>query len=600
MEPNQYYSMKKILAPILFLVTFVVLTSQASALRIENITFIPDRNHISAGAPFIAMANVDQNQSVRVMWSAPEGEMAEYHHGLFPLIKGKFFCFFSEEKENTCGPPIFTQSGTYNFNVKAINHQGQIDQVNRTKVPVGGIKMDVVRVIENRTLYLTVHPYKAVNYVKYDVYDDQLKKKKTGEMERARFGFVQNITFPPGNHYVALYTKSKNDTGGQVFPVSVGAVSPNRTEYNLIDADEISISGLLLEKNEHYEQRNFHMTNLADRTLANLSVRVPANISPYLNVSLQKASLSPGESSYFTVMLDNIDTPMGIRSEAYFLSNSNRVGKTDVKIDVSIKGREPSAEPLVEISNPIWEEEALVETISKTFTLNNKADSALKSITYSASSGIKDIVTVDLPSSVSPQSAADINITLSPTSSGKNTGIVTIETDAGQAQLFVNVHFYDDITGEIDSAQNELDIFVQGLSAKQQAQLSGLTESISTELQSAKSKLEFGSYSLAQDKLDSAQDKLSTLKDAVGVSPTSGYCGDGTCGPGESAMDCPEDCGQEDNETRSPAGQPPGGSDWVGITLIIIIIVVVAVGAWFYFTRMREAKGWEEEIEEEY
>jgi hypothetical protein len=606
--------MKKLL---LFLIPALLLIPLTSALQVTDITFIPDRNHLSKNSPFILIVDFDDNQSVRVEWAVSEGLFELYKYGGIPKVKGRFICLFSTDIKNNCGPPIFTEADQYNLQIIAVNDQMEVVTVNSSdpklgRIKVGGIVITSKIKTDNQTLHITSVPVGTiVNWMKYKVYDEDFNLVKEGTFEVDEFDrYLKNISLQSGEYYLSIYTESSSDRGGYVTPITVGKVSGEGAAYD-IEATDIGLTGfnsILIKKGETFRKGNYRLINKKNETISNISVTVPPQYADYISIELQNDSIRAGRSIYFTFELHGIQSAMEIRTVAKVLSNSIQVGEINIKADVGVEGKASSVQ-MVEITSPIWTGDYLVGETSRVFTVKNKADASAENITVTYSGSVKNIIDdVKYPLSIPAGASEKINVTLSPTSAGRKTGVITISTDNGNAYIFIDVNFFDDISSDISGLRTEFENLKDQLSAPQTADYSSIISEITGSLSNSDTFFSSGNYVSAERELEKARTVLEILKAITGTAPAAHYCGDGKCGADEKengSSECIKDCGvdcDDDGVKESwscgTPPQPPAG-DMTGIILILLLIVVAAVGIWFYFTKIRSSE-WEEEIEEGY
>ena len=123
----------------LILLASVFASCVEAQLSQPQITFIPDQ--LSAGSSFAIVVDPgDVEGSARITWVSGEG------YGLFPLIDGKYMCYFSGTDSNSiCGPSPFklptTEGYPYLMDINTVDSEG--NQGNTSiNIEVGGLKLD--------------------------------------------------------------------------------------------------------------------------------------------------------------------------------------------------------------------------------------------------------------------------------------------------------------------------------------------------------------------------------------------------------------------------------------------------------------------------
>lgn len=607
--------MRKLL---LSLTILLFCTPLISALQVRDITFIPDKNHLSKNSPFILIVDFDENKSLRVEWAVSEGLFELNKYGGIPKVNGRFVCFFSTHEKNNCGPPIFIKSDTYNLQIIAVNEKQDFVIVNSSdpklgKIKVGGILFQTEIQEGKNTIYVTTIPSLIVNWVKYKVYDTDFNEVKEGTFEKGLYNlYFKNITLSKGEYYLSIYAESDADKGGYVVPITIGEVHYKKAKYD-IEATDVDLTGfnsILLKRGQKFRKGNYRLINKKNETISNISIIVNPNISKYISIKPQNDTIPAGRSVYFTFELHNIQTAMEIRTIANIVSNSKKVGEINIRVDVGIEGKQAISQ-MIEIVNPVWIGDYIVGEVSQTFSIKNKGETPAENITYDIPVNLKNIIkTINHPTSIPSGSTEKINITIESFSPGRKTGILTISTDIGTAYIFIDLFFFEDISIEISNIETKLNNLKDKLSATQRAEYSSLISEVENALSNSNIFFNSGNYVSAERELEKAKTVLDAIETITG-SATEAYCGDGVCDLNENETVCPEDCGDIEEKCGDGFCDPgeietcpedcpkTSNGNIMVVILIVILIIIIAVSIWFYFTKIRTTS-WEEEIEEEY
>jgi hypothetical protein len=591
--------MRKVLLSSLFVVFIILLSSSVNAqytqLQITDVTFIP--RTVSAKSGVIVVAEVEGEGSIRVSWYSPTYFGGGYNviGNLFKIDDGKYICYFSNtDQESMCGPSPFIEPnmGDYIGNpptefivwAQSPLKEEQNEMTSKTEqVYVGSIKLNPVLTVEGGKLYMLVYPNNIVTSVKYEIYDKKINKLAEGELEwdPVKGGYTKGIPYSDNYYYVAFSALSSNDAGGNVVRIPRETENQTGISANLIIDDIVIHDAVVMKNMQTTFHRLFKITNLGN-TLTNLRVDVPSALSSYLEIDLENTTLQTNDTIYMDVIIKNIAADTDIRTTANLMSGNEKVGEIKVNIEVSVIKGEVST-TLPRITPATWSDEYELGVVDKEFVISNNAGLDIYGINYTASGEIKNIISVETPKQLTAYSTEKIKMRLNPRSAGTKTGVVSINTNAGSIEIPISVTFYEKVLDKVSAAEQSLQELESKMTDDQKTKLSQVLTNIEDDIQSAKTYSTRGNYKEAVKEIEKAEAKI----DILGKIIASGL-GTGTI-----------DTGQPNGYTV-----PDSGDEGSNLTLIIIISIIgvgAAVGAWYYFTKIRKSEEeWEEEIEEEF
>jgi hypothetical protein len=167
---------------------------------------------------------------------------------------------------------------------------------------------------------------------------------------------------------------------------------------------------------------------------------------------------------------------------------------------------------------------------------------------------------------------------VSPFSGGVYLGTATVETSGGSQSVLVGLTFYDDVSLDIEDAENDLEDALLLMTAGQKSALSTDIDDVSSLLDSARTDMDFGDYKSAERNLREAEAKIDLLSGIAssGVTPST------------------------PTTPTTPTPTTPADSSSVFLIIIVVIIAAMGVLVWYYLTKVRKKKGVEEELEEEF
>jgi hypothetical protein len=572
----------------------LLLACQACALEITGVEFYPQNPSVESG--FIVVTRVSYNGSTRVSWMVPEScaEPVETCFGQFPRSGNAFVCYFSKiDPDASCGPPPFdTPASVYNFVVNAIDGSGSVAQ-STSQIATGSVPFNVYIQLTNDTVKMQVFQY--MDAVTYKIYDLGMSELTSGSLQRNEYGtFIGDIPYDENYRFIVFSGTGASGPAGTAvtIPQQETEEEAKRT-YNIV-ADDVKVYDAVVKQGKSFQYRGSRITNRGDTLVEGLSVEVPEALRKYLRITLENSTLEPNRSAPMTVEVVNLQGHLEISTTATVKAGEQKVGEVDINIKVSVLAGETATarEPPTAMPS-ILKGEYIIRETSETVRIRNNDESPILIYNYTAPDLVSIISSVSLPDEeIAPGSTGDIVITFNPTSSGERMGILTLETDSGRANIFIDVTFHTNISDRISAARSGLDGAISGLSESQKGSLSDITQDIESDLSSAQSSFDMGNYALADSKVDSALAKVSLVESVArvlkGQTPGTAACDCDMSGECEEGCWCDPDCG----------GSGGGGVD---MTMIIIAAVVAlgALGAWYYFKKVRRS-GWEGEVEDEF
>jgi len=562
----------------LVLVVFALVPS-GKAIITPDVTFIPPQ--ISDGASFLALAEGDLQDSVRIVWSV-QG-LGDIYFGSFPKVGNNFVCYFSDtDSDANCGPTPFSFSTVgfdpYTMLVDSVNHLGETSNTT-VGVSVGGIALNSIITVENKTVSMIIHPSGGLpSIVSYAVYTQENVSSYTMGFQPLTIDtqtgyWLGEIELPGGEYYIAFTANSGDNFGGDMARVSIPVTPLDECTdqpqgKHSLQAEEVVLSGVIISSNQHYEQTGFKITNLVNETFSGLEAVIPADLADILSIQLDDDELGSNDSTFFTVALDNIQSSMTVNALVDLISGTEVVGQISVNIPVTVIGGFTPSTGAFSIQPGVWSGDFLVGgSVSKVFVLVNNDESELTVIDYSVTGNLEDVASVYLPSSVPSSGKGSIDISLEPTSSGNYQGSVIIETSAGAQSILVNAGFYDDISSQLENLKSEFDEVKSLFDSGQLMLLLEVTSSIDTAISNAEDNFEFGNYRPAEKYFVEAQSQVSALSvfSSISVQP-----------------------GKPDQEPLD-----------LVTPLIAVIVLAGVVGAALFLKKKRGGKKMEEELDEE-
>lgn len=576
---------KQLLAVLVPVFMLAVLAAPALAISAPSVAFIPDK--VSANGAFIMIADPHQAQdeSLIVVWEKDYGTGEINNKGSFPRVSGKYVCYFSNaDNESTCGPaPFKVIDPARKFFVTAINK----DNTSGTTVAnlsVGDIQIQPTsfvggggRNISIRWPISTFEP--SALYYKAYYANNFTETSYSGSALSSGYGYAIDIPAGPGAYFVSLRIDHSGTGrfGGTILRVSI----PESGIY--LPGGEFLPSSLivtpasfevLLNKNQNYQKTGFSITNTGTIPVGNITTEMPSGLGQYISVSFSNSTITPNGTIFYTITVGGAQHSLSINTKVNITSNNITIGQIPLNVNVSIvnecEGAAPSQCPSreaggISIDQQTWTGDYLAgQPATFNFTITNLGNATLSNFSHSSSFGYS--LSVQMPGTLLPKRYAAASAKLDQSYAGKQSGYITIVTPNGSASIAVSLNFHEDISSSITDLEAEYADFQSSLSAQQRASLASVFADIDSDISSAESAQESGSYENAKSYYTKASAKLSALDD---VFPSGG----------------------------ASAAQPSGGID---MTTVLIIVIVVAAGAVaFIIIRRRRGGGGEEELEEE-
>jgi len=295
------------------------------------------------------------DDSLRVSWIAYEAGA----YGQVPKIGDKWVCYFSDsDVKSTCGPNPFRVSNIgfspYTFEVNTTDYSGNTGG-KALGVFIGGIKLDsrITTDIDNKMVYISVWPVPGggvteISYVTYYANNLSVVPNKNGNLEYdpQLSMYRENLTLDLGEYYIAFSAPAGSDYGGAVARVDMSLTGNGNGVTGYVDVDPVSLN-ILINKNQRYEKSNFRITNLMNRNLTDMTVRIPTtepvDVNDFLSIVLSNTTLDSRSSMYFSVVLEHVVNSMEIKTQAQLKSNNSLIGYISIDITVSVKNESGTA-----------------------------------------------------------------------------------------------------------------------------------------------------------------------------------------------------------------------------------------------------------------
>ncbi|MFH1294426.1 MAG: hypothetical protein ABIH90_00605 [Candidatus Aenigmatarchaeota archaeon] len=574
----------------------LLLAFQADALVITGVEFYPENPSIGSG--FIVVARVESNSSVRVPWMVPGACGVDGTcYGQMPKSGDAYICYFSNIDLNaSCGPSPFSIPGSLErFVVFAMDGTGAVVQ-QETEIATGAVQFNAYLQIYNESIKMQV--FQQFDSVSYKVYDKSMIEKASGNLSRNEYGtYIGDIAYQEEYKFIVFSGSGASGLAGAVMTVpSPQADEPeipgSNATYN-VKAQDVTVYDGVVRQGKTFRYTGSRITNNGATNVTELRVVVPDALKKYLRVTLNNSTLAPNESIPMIVEVVNLEGHLEISTTVDVMAGETKVGMANINIKISVlAGEGGAADNPPTVTPAIVKGDYLLEETKETISIRNNHDSEIMIYNYS-SPEIGSILSMSLPeTAIPPGGSVQVEMTLSPSSSGERMGIVTLETDAGRAYVFVDAIFHTNISDRISLARSSLDSALAGLSESQKNSLSDVTDDIESDLSSAQSSFDMGSYEAADRKIDDALAKVSLVQRVSGVISGSGGYTPATCDCDELFNSCDEGCDCD------PDCGSSGGFDFTFV-IIIVVVALGAFGAWYYFTKIRKT-GWEGEVEDDF
>ncbi len=451
------------------------------------------------------------------------------------------------------GNYTFPEAGVYYVFIQAVKGSSSGSNVYRVYLPSSD--------------YVNMEPGKGVYWLGETVeISGQASQPVSGEVLFPNKSKAMN--FIPSVDAGGSFTKTFNSLSG--WPegnYSVHVTSPvEKSIYFLLqDLIEITPSSVsdLVNKSSSY-RKTLAVRNLRDVTL-NISLLTTGDIKSS-HVSLSKSHLAPQETGSIMINISSVDKNM--EGTLRVLTEG-----IELAVPVEVLTKEKSAEcpecpeckggsSVLSVTTSSGAKMISIEMVenseaTETIKIKNTGSSSLSSFSFSAGgdlSYIESDMTMDLSGvSVSGGSSEEVDLVITPYSSGTYSGPLTISGGSESDSVYLHIIVYSDMYSEIQNAMDDLSQMKSSLS-------SSLYSTIQSYLDDADTSYTLENYQEAQAKLDKAKVLLSA---------------------------------------SGPVG-PPGGDGGFDPTIIIIVVVVIIAGVGvFYFLKMRKAGGGEYSDEEE-
>jgi len=563
--------------------------SAAYAIQITGIELYPAAPSASAG--FIAVVRAVTNASAKVSWMSPEAcaELKDSCFGQFQRSGDAFVCYFSNSDANaTCGPSPFRTPGfQYNFVVYGVESGPVVEQ--KKQIVTGAVPFNVfVQTVANGTnSTVKIQVFQLMDSVSYKIYDSGMVEKASGSLQRNEYGtFVGDLPYSGSYRYIVFSGTGPSGTAGGAVTVPAAPTQQSTAAqtYN-VEAQEVKVYDAVVKQGSSWKYRNCRVTNRGD-AIQNLTVKVPDALKKYLKATLDNTTLAPNASTMLALEIPSLQSHLELSTALPLMIGDKQVGEAEVNIKISIvadeaggKAREPPS-----VAPSIIDKDYLLQETKESLSVINNDGSSISILKYSAADlGVP--INVTLPEGeIAPAASGKVEVTFKPVAAGTYRGLLALETDAGNALVFMRITFHSNSSSRASELASALDAALAGLSTSQKSKLSSATKSVEDDLTAAGSSFDSGYYSDAEAKLASADAKITMLKAAA--TALKGSASDG--GSGDSGS------GSGTGDTT-----PVGGGFDPTIIIIVLIIGLGAFGAWYYFKKVRKS-GWEGEVEDDF
>jgi len=552
----------------LLLLFVLVAVSGAAALPVPNVQFIPEQ--LSENGSFLMIVDpMVYDKPVRVTWTVPA--ILDTNIGLFPRDGDKWVCYFSnDDPDATCGPtPFASNLESYDILIKSVDSYGDTGNRSYEDFEVGSIKLTPQLTASGSDVNMLIYPSGGIpKEVLYAVYDSGFDKKidytlLTMDPKTGYFTGTASLG-APGTYYFAFKTDDQSESfGGGLMKKQVG-IGTGLVSGD-IESDSVVLN-LLLNKTQVYRNINNQMKNVGESNLTGLAVSVDRLVSDKVSIELEKRTLRPGETGYFTVKLENVENRMDIVTFANVTSNNTVVGQILLSLNVSVlnecagDGDQcpicPSTGGNFIITPVVWKDDFLLgDSPKKTFQIRNTGDSELI-VDLPSPGDLGSAASITTDESIMPGSTGELSIELTPAFAGTYSGVVTVSTNGGSQNILVNANFYEDVSADIIDAKDDLSLLYDtGIS-------SFVLDDIESELTQAEDDLNFGNFRDAAEGFAAASAKVALLTDVV----SAGYV--------------------------PPADSGNGSGGDSSLIIIILVVALVALGGvLLYLKKFRKAGG---------
>ena len=558
------------------------LVMSVAALPQPTVTFIPDT--LAENSSFVISVDPGiYNRPVRATWTVIG--ITDTDMGLFPRVGNKWTCYFSStDKDADCGPTPFIHGfSNYDMNVKTVDAYGNSGNIS-VEVSTGLIKLAPLVTVTGSRIDILIFPSGPIpTSVTYAVYegDFSLKDDYSPLNFDTNTGYYRGSTTitAPGTYYIAFKAvDGLGNFGGGVEKITVGSGSSGGGIISgEIQTDAVSFS-VFMNATQTAKRTNYEMQNIGTQNLTGISVVFDAAYSNRISITPVDDSLNPNESTFFTVEISNMAgvSSMLISTRANITFNGTVVGQIPVNVSVSVLNEcgsgtgtcppcncPPAGSGGMSITPTSFSGDFQVgDTASRTFNITNSGDSEMTSLTYNTGT-LSGTATVTLPSTIPQGGEGVATISLTPSSSGSYSGIITISSGSGSVSVPVSANFFVDSSDDIDYARLSLTELADfGVS-------SDVISGISALLDSAEDNIGYGNFKAAEEEYKEASAKIDVVLAMMS-------------GP-------------------NPPPPPNGGGDNTGIIIILVILLAGLGGGLFYIKKIKSKTGGgdEEELEED-
>ncbi len=350
-----------------------------------------------------------------------------------------------------------------------------------------------------------------------------------------------------GDVYLEVTALNSTETGGEYRKVTM--VSPfSEKDYSIEPAEWV-----IPLRAGTVSTQNFAIKNRGNKSITNLNLTVFGFLASRISFSLPPREILPKETGTFTATLDST----GLEDGDYYADFSFSADQFSRTIPVTLSLWNITG-IWIEVEPKEWKSPISKQTITKTFTLQNRAPLILGELSVKGKGELEGIVSSSvLPAYILGKNSSTIKLSADGTKlkSGVYKGDIEISSNLGTAVISAAFEVQD-ISENITSLFSELETFRLTASSRG---LTSLYENVNNTLSSADSNLREGNAEAALSDLESAKSLLEQLK----------------------------------TELQKPPPPPP----FPYTELFIFVVILAVIAALVYFFKLRKRKPTEKKEE---
>jgi hypothetical protein len=319
-------------------------------LQDPDVSFIPDGEHISAGSSFVMIADPGSvSGSARIAWKLCD---ITCQYGNFPLIEGRYMCYFSDtDEDSTCGPtPFRFPTGNcegclgvpYTMELESIDMEGNIGN-SSIEIDIGGIKLTPEITVNGTDVDILVYIGKPTDTITYKVYDarfgDVTLDYESLERVTGQPWFRGSIDLSPGTYYFAFKAESDDDFGGGIERVDIEG-DETSTPGGELQGEKLVVDMLVKQGSIPGDISNKRIINTLNKTFTDVTVSVPSHLRSYFQVDVDapNGTIGPYDTVYYVVSFKSITGGLDANTVASIMSNGTKVGEIPLSIRISFSG----------------------------------------------------------------------------------------------------------------------------------------------------------------------------------------------------------------------------------------------------------------------